>query len=166
MTKAKNQKKIFLIVRKCTVRSKLSAKGSLLSVNKLLIVFGFINLLWNITIIAGPPRLLRPPRPLPKFWVSICYYKKQQVKKIWGKILGLLCLKFAVAALNCKYCSTMFNKIFFTKFTGKCHYMFLNEFAFKFKYNCRYCSANFSDKKLHLSIVTKNSVSQVTCHVK
>ena len=38
---------------------------------------------------------------LPKFWVSICSYKKQAVKKIWGRILGLAWLKFAVAALLC-----------------------------------------------------------------
>ena len=37
---------------------------------------------------------------MPKFWVSIHSYKKQPVKKIWGRILGLAWLKFAVAALN------------------------------------------------------------------
>ena len=36
---------------------------------------------------------------LPRFWVSIRSYKKQPVKKIWGRILGLAWLKFAVAAL-------------------------------------------------------------------
>ena len=36
---------------------------------------------------------------LPKFWVSIRFYKKQPVKKIWARILGLAWLKFAVAAL-------------------------------------------------------------------
>ena len=36
---------------------------------------------------------------LPKFWVSIRSYKKQPVKKIWGRILDLAWLKFAVAAL-------------------------------------------------------------------
>ena len=34
---------------------------------------------------------------LPRFWVSIHSYKKQQVKNIWGRILGLAWLKFAVA---------------------------------------------------------------------
>jgi hypothetical protein len=38
---------------------------------------------------------------LPKFSVSICSYKKQLVKKIWGRILGLVWLKFAVAAVDC-----------------------------------------------------------------
>ena len=37
---------------------------------------------------------------LPRFWVSIRSYKKQQVKKIWGIILGLAWLKFAVAPLQ------------------------------------------------------------------
>ena len=36
---------------------------------------------------------------LSRFWVSIHSYKKQPVKKIWGRILGLAKLKFAVAAL-------------------------------------------------------------------
>ena len=36
---------------------------------------------------------------LPRFWVSIRSYKKQPVKKIWGRILDLAWLKFAVAAL-------------------------------------------------------------------
>ena len=34
-----------------------------------------------------------------RFWVSIRSYKKQPVKKIWGRILGLVWLKFAVAPL-------------------------------------------------------------------
>ena len=34
---------------------------------------------------------------LPRFWVSIRSYKKQPVKKIWGRTLGLAWLKFAVA---------------------------------------------------------------------
>ena len=37
---------------------------------------------------------------LPRFWVSIRPYKKQPVKKIWGRILDLAWLKFAVAALT------------------------------------------------------------------
>ena len=37
---------------------------------------------------------------LPRFWVSICSYKKQPVKKIWGRILVLAWLKFAVAPLH------------------------------------------------------------------
>ena len=47
---------------------------------------------------SGPPRLARPPRP--RFWVSLRSYKKQPVKKIWGRILGLVWLKFAVASLR------------------------------------------------------------------
>jgi hypothetical protein len=35
----------------------------------------------------------------PRFWVSIRSYKKQPVKKICGRILGLAWLKFAVAPL-------------------------------------------------------------------
>ena len=34
---------------------------------------------------------------LPRFWVSIRSYKKQPVKKNWGRVLGLAKLKFAVA---------------------------------------------------------------------
>ena len=37
---------------------------------------------------------------LPSFWVSIRFYKKQQVKKKWGRILDLSWLKFVGAALN------------------------------------------------------------------
>ena len=37
---------------------------------------------------------------LPRFWVSIGCYKKQPVKKIWGRVLGLAWLKFAVVALS------------------------------------------------------------------
>ena len=37
---------------------------------------------------------------LPRFWVSIQTYKRQLAKKIWGRILGLAWLKFAVAALK------------------------------------------------------------------
>ena len=36
---------------------------------------------------------------LPRFWVSIRSYKKQLVKNVWGRILDLAWLKFAVAAL-------------------------------------------------------------------
>ena len=36
---------------------------------------------------------------LPRFWVSICSYKKQPVKKIWGRILGLAWLRFALVPL-------------------------------------------------------------------
>ena len=36
---------------------------------------------------------------LPRFWVSICSYKKQPVKNDLGKILDLAWLKFAVATL-------------------------------------------------------------------
>jgi hypothetical protein len=51
---------------------------------------------------AGAPRLARPPRPGPclEFWVSIGSYKKQPVKKIWARILGLAWLKFVVAPLK------------------------------------------------------------------
>ena len=41
---------------------------------------------------------------LPRFWVSIRSYKKQPVKKTWGRILDLARLKLAVAALQ-KVCS-------------------------------------------------------------
>ena len=37
---------------------------------------------------------------LPRFWVSKCSYKKQLVKKFWGRILGLAWLKFTVAAVQ------------------------------------------------------------------
>ena len=37
---------------------------------------------------------------LPRFWVSIRTYKKQPVKKCWGRILDLAWLRFAVAALQ------------------------------------------------------------------
>ena len=36
---------------------------------------------------------------LSRFWVSIHSYKKQLVKNIWGKILDLAWLKFAVVAV-------------------------------------------------------------------
>ena len=36
---------------------------------------------------------------LPRFWVSIRSFKKQSVKKIWGRILDLVWLKFDVAVL-------------------------------------------------------------------
>ena len=35
-----------------------------------------------------------------RFWASIRSYKKQPVKKIWGRILDLAWLKFTVAALK------------------------------------------------------------------
>ena len=37
---------------------------------------------------------------LPRFWISICSYKKQPVKTIWGRILGLAWLKFTVAVVH------------------------------------------------------------------
>ena len=37
---------------------------------------------------------------LPRFWVSIRSYKKQPVKIIWGRTLGLALLKFAMAPLD------------------------------------------------------------------
>ena len=40
---------------------------------------------------------------LPRFWVSICSYKKQLVKKTWGRIVGIAWLKFAVASLIFKH---------------------------------------------------------------
>ena len=36
---------------------------------------------------------------LPKFWISKRFYKKQPVKKNWGRIMNLAWLKFAVATL-------------------------------------------------------------------
>ena len=35
-----------------------------------------------------------------RFWVSMRSYKKQPVKKNWGRILGLAWLKFAMASLK------------------------------------------------------------------
>jgi hypothetical protein len=84
------------------VCSKLLAKarkGSLLSVNKLLIVFGFINLLLNITITVS------------------------------------------IIKQNLLYRKRVF-------------YIFLNEFAFKFKYNCKYCSTKSSLQNLQENGVT------------
>ena len=52
---------------------------------------------------------------LPRFWVSIRSYKKQPVKKIWGRILGLAWLKFAVAALNKAIQKVSKSKVFFEK---------------------------------------------------
>ena len=40
---------------------------------------------------------------LPRFWVSIHSYKKQPVKKIWGRILDLAWLKFTMVALVSKF---------------------------------------------------------------
>ena len=37
---------------------------------------------------------------LPRLWVSIGSYKKQLVKKIWGRILGLVWLKFSMAPMQ------------------------------------------------------------------
>ena len=37
---------------------------------------------------------------LSKFWVSTCSYKKQPIKKILGRILGLALLKFVMAPLQ------------------------------------------------------------------
>ena len=37
---------------------------------------------------------------LPIFWVSMNSYKKQPVKTIWGRLLDLAWLKFAMVALN------------------------------------------------------------------
>ena len=55
-------------------------------------------LIFTHLLTAGPPRLARPPLPI--FWILICSYKKQWVKIIWDRILGLAWLKFAVASLN------------------------------------------------------------------
>ena len=41
-----------------------------------------------------------PQGLLSRFWISIRSYKKQLVKKIWGRILGLVWLKFAVVPLK------------------------------------------------------------------
>ena len=49
---------------------------------------------------------------LPRFWVSIHSYKKQPVKKIWGRMLGLALLKFNVAPL---YLNWIFDMIFKAK---------------------------------------------------
>ena len=54
-----------------------------------------------VIFIAGGATAGKTPKvwALPRFWVSICSYKKQPVKNIWGRILGLAWLKFAVAPL-------------------------------------------------------------------
>ena len=39
-------------------------------------------------------------KDLPRFWVSICSYKKEPFRKLWDRILDLAWLKFAVAALR------------------------------------------------------------------
>ena len=49
---------------------------------------------------------------LPRFWVSIRSYKKQPVKKIWGRILDLAWLKFAVAALTSNKASDFLEREF------------------------------------------------------
>ena len=42
---------------------------------------------------------VKAPKALPRFWVSICSYKKQLVKKNWSRILGLAWLKFTMTPL-------------------------------------------------------------------
>ena len=50
---------------------------------------------------SGAPRLARPPKPGLDFGFQYALtYKKQPIKKIWGRILGLAWLKFAVAPLR------------------------------------------------------------------
>ena len=44
---------------------------------------------------------------LPRFWVPIHSYKKQLVKTIGGRILGLTCLKFAVTPLGMMHFSNV-----------------------------------------------------------
>ena len=53
--------------------------------------------------IAEWAQLARPQAKawaLPRFWVLMRSCKKQPVKKIWGRIVGLAWLKFAVAPLR------------------------------------------------------------------
>ena len=49
---------------------------------------------------SGPPLLLRPPRPGP--WLNSAFQyaliRNNQSKKIWGRILSLVWLKFIMAA--------------------------------------------------------------------
>ena len=47
---------------------------------------------------------------LPRFWVSICSYKKQPVKKFLDRILDLAWLQFSVAVLQFRVCKCSFTK--------------------------------------------------------
>jgi hypothetical protein len=67
---------------------------------------------------------------LPRFWISICSYKKQLVKKIWGRILGLAWLKFALAPLVC----TAKLKIYFSRVMNFLGCIFISQ-KFKNSYN-------------------------------
>ena len=61
--------------------------------------------LWDCTIIRAATAGKAPKAwAMPRFLVSIRSYKKQPVKNIWGRILGLAWLKFAVAALCSVVC--------------------------------------------------------------
>ena len=53
------------------------------------------------SLLAGPPRLARPPRsrPILHFWFQYALIKKKPVKKFWGRISGLARLNFTVASL-------------------------------------------------------------------
>ena len=53
---------------------------------------------------------------LPRFWVSIRSYKKQPVKKNWGRILDLAWLKFAVTSLKCKELTALIYKLCYCGF--------------------------------------------------
>ena len=55
-------------------------------------------------LLVGPPRQGRQARfgPCLDFGFLIRSFEKQPVKKFWGEILDLACLKFAVAALKLK----------------------------------------------------------------
>jgi hypothetical protein len=72
-------------------------------------LFFYVKIFQNNSVIScrepqgcykGAPQLERPPKAwaLPRFWVSILSYKKQPVKEIWDRILGLAWLKFAMVA--------------------------------------------------------------------
>ena len=54
-----------------------------------------------VDLLPGAPRLARPPRPGPclDFGFQYARIRNNRSKKIWGRILGLACLKFAVASL-------------------------------------------------------------------
>ena len=48
-----------------------------------------LTILNFVSLIQGRHGWQGPQGALPNFWVSVRSYKKQLVKKIWGRILGL-----------------------------------------------------------------------------
>ena len=58
---------------------------------------------------------------LPRFWVSIRFYKKQPVKKRWGRIQGLAWLKFAMAALDMIQQKCIYVQFCWLPHSSRCH---------------------------------------------